>query len=524
MVALIGLLAIATVGSLIWCIATVVVRAPAESASDRFALAVVVLAVAGGALLRTLWLPAHHAMYVDEPWYAEAACNLARTGQAVLCETTWAGARCKPYAKAPGWPILLAPFVRVLGCQTWIGIAVSRLLGALAVLLIALAVRIAGGRWWPAAVAAVLLAVLPVHATWSVTAETNVAAATVFLAGLCGALLFLCRGAWSGAVLAAAAFSLATAIRTECAAPALVLAVVVAAAGAAPVAARGLAAAAIVLTCGVTLAAGAALWEMNTAISGGAFLSPANLWPHAIELLRQSAAMYGVLALSALAGALLLLRNTQWSSVLLFGGVALAGALAVLAYDRFHERMLLVAVMGLLPLAAFALAGVRAAQSAPARLARVAGAIVLAVIAGVWLQRLATAQPSETQLLETRIASRIGASALAGDALVIAAQPTVLAAAGAPHVMATETALGERRRLDEAIASGRPVFFLCDMFCEPGFQGGGGSAACDELLTTYALEPVITEVLHGRSYGLYRIAGRRTADTPHPACPRLRRG
>ncbi|MFN8641539.1 MAG: hypothetical protein U0802_07745 [Candidatus Binatia bacterium] len=119
-----------------------------------------VLAVA--ALLRVAVVPAHHAMYVDEPWYAEAACHLARAGQLSVCEETWSGARCTPYAKAVGWPVLLAPLVSFAGRgTTTVGISLNRVLGGvLTVLLVAVAGRRAGVGWWPGLLAAALLSAI----------------------------------------------------------------------------------------------------------------------------------------------------------------------------------------------------------------------------------------------------------------------------------------------------------------------------------------------------------------------------
>ena len=69
-----------------------------------------VTAMAVATLLRLVVVPPHHAMYLDEPWYGEAACNLARNGDLGLCERTWDGVTCTPYEKAPGWPVLIAGF------------------------------------------------------------------------------------------------------------------------------------------------------------------------------------------------------------------------------------------------------------------------------------------------------------------------------------------------------------------------------------------------------------------------------
>lgn len=525
MLALIGLLALATLGCATWCLASAARGGLRAAPGERPAVAAVAAAAAGGALLRWLVLPGHHAMYVDEPWYAEAACRLARSGELALCEATWAGERCVPYAKAWGWPIVLAPLAWALGCHGGIGIAVGRVLGVLAIPLAAVAVRSAGGSWWPAACAALLVAALPVHVEWSVTAETNVPAATAFLAGLCGALLYLRDGRPAGACLAVAAFGLAAAIRPESAAAGAVAAAVLAVAAPAPLPGRLLTAAGILLGGGAMLFAAAGLWSMNESISGGAFLSVANIGHHLAALAGAGGLASGALLLAACAAAAFLLRGDSPPAAVLLIGVTLAGGGVALAYDRFHERMLLVAAMGLLPLCGLGL-GSAVRAPAGARLRRIAaagGGILVAAILGLWVQRLLAARVPETQLLETRLAARVAAYAVPADALLLAAQPTVLAAAGVANVMATRVALADRARLDARLAAGDAVFFLCDMFCEPGFQAAAGSPGCREVLTDYALAPVVTESLHGRTYGLYRIEGRAPAGHAPPDCPRADR-
>src|SRR5437870_3515988 len=92
MLLFVALLIAATFASGAWCAGeTLAGRAPAWWRTGRPVTASVVLlaavvAVATG--LRFLLVPGHYAMYLDEPWYAEAACNLARFGHLVVCEET----------------------------------------------------------------------------------------------------------------------------------------------------------------------------------------------------------------------------------------------------------------------------------------------------------------------------------------------------------------------------------------------------------------------------------------------------
>jgi hypothetical protein len=486
-----------------------------RGAGTWLALALLLAVVVAGGALRYRLVPPHHAMYLDEPWYAEAACALARSGTATLCATHWGGRSCSAYEKAIGWPVVLAPWVLLAGCGTAAGIALNRILGTATILLVALATRAAGGRWWQAVLAAGLLAIHPTHIAWSATGETNVPAAAALLAGACGALRFLRRGDTAAAVLAVSALGVATAIRPESLLGALVIAVVVGVAAPPPRPRRQRAAVAIALVSAIAAASALPLWSMNAALSGGTFLAPATIARSLQRLAAGPEARVHALALAAAAAGAALGARRQGSAVaLLFGtGIVMSGV--VLAYDRFDARMLLAATVVLLPLAA------GAAGRGPARPGRgaIAGTAVLGLIAWFWAPALrAAAQVSEMQRLETRLAAAAPAVPLPEGALVIAPQPPVLAANGTPPPMALSTAFRDPDRLDQAVAAGAPVYFLCDMFCEHGFADGS-AAACDAMLARFTFTPVLEETIPGRTYGLYRVSPL-AAGATRPPCPR----
>src|SRR5262245_36226576 len=171
MLLFVAALVAATVASGVWCAGELLPRrvrgrcGTGRAVSGRAVAIAVVLFVAAG--LRFALVPPHHAMYVDEPWYAEAACNVARLGRLVVCEETWLGTDCVPYAKAAGWPVLMVPWTMLFGCDTTVGIDLNRLLGVATVLLAAIAARCAGAMWWQSVVAAAVLALHPVHVAWS---------------------------------------------------------------------------------------------------------------------------------------------------------------------------------------------------------------------------------------------------------------------------------------------------------------------------------------------------------------------
>jgi hypothetical protein len=109
---------------------------------------------------------------------------------------------------------------------------------------------------------------------------------------------------------------------------------------------------------------------------------------------------------------------------------------------------------------------------------------------------------------------------IADTALFIAEQPTVLAAGGVRRVMATREALRGEAGLRRAVSAGQPVYFLCDMYCEPGFEAAGSDAACREILTRFALQPVAEEVVPGRRYALFRLVDGPPTGAAAARCPR----
>ena len=474
-------------------------------------------AVSAAAILRFAVVPPHHAMYVDEPWYAETACHLVRVGQLAVCEETWSGTTCTPYGKAWGWPVLLSPLVAVWGCATTLGIWLNRVLGVGTVLLVAVATRCAGGGWGQGAVAAAILAIHPVHVAWSATGETNVAAAAAELAGLCGALLYARRGRLFWATLAAAILALSTAIRPESLLPAVACAVALALVADAAPRQRRLVGAAIAAASIAVAAGSVSLWRMNADLSDGTFFSPRNVVTNTVGLFEvPGPPVNSAVALLALAGAVVAVRSGQRRAAWVLLAPAVAGAVIALAYDRFHERMLLGATAAALPLVGFLVAPV-----ATQRLRVAAAGAGLLALAVLWSGPLVQAsRPPETQWLETRIAARVGAAALEPGALVVAEQPTVLRAAGVERVMASARAVEDETRLLQRIAEGRAVHFLCDMYCEPGFQGASGPSSCGTMLRRFAMTPVIEEAVPGRRYILYRLTGPAAPGAPAPDCPR----
>ena len=206
----------------------------------------------------------------------------------------------------------------------------------------------------------------------------------------------------------------------------------------------------------------------------------------------------------------------------------LRAALVVLAYDRFHQRMLLAATVGLLPLSAFAVrrGGLLAA---PARARRDRAAVrwrasILVVAASRWLWRRCPA-----------VGVAATGDAAAGDAHRFTRGSLTVRRGCTVHRRAADGARGGRHghghgdragaagrasSSSSSISAGRPVYFLCDMYCEPQFQAGATAPLCDAMFERFVLTPVVEETLHSRTYGLYRISGPASGDPAPRECPR----
>ena len=460
--------------------------------------AAVLLAVVGiAAFLRYQVATAHHAMYVDEPWYAEAACNLVRHGRLEICEETWRGRSCSAFEKAPGWPVLMAPWVAVRGCASSAGIEINQAIGTLTPMLVAIAAALAGATWWQAAIAGLVIALHPVHVEWSVTGETNVAAAAAFLVGLCGALLYIRRGATAAAATAIFALALSTSIRPESFAPALTAAFVVGLAGVTRRWRRAAFVIEVAIVAGIATWSGSSLWAMNESTSGGLFFSAGNI---AGSLVGLAGRIHAVAAAAAAGGAAMMLYRRRANAAALLAGTAVVGAGIVLAYDRFSDRMLLTAIVAAAPMVAFLFDCKRP------RLGAAAALLAAGLLGGVWADNLkALTTPSATQLLETRIVAAVAAQRLAPDSLFITDQPTVLAAAGFARVMSTREALREPQLLTGLVRGGTAVFYLHDMYCEERFAGGRGPERCRRMVELFAITPVVVEKMDDRSYKLYSV-------------------
>ena len=452
-------------------------------------------------------VPLHHAMYLDEPWYQEAAKNVLRGRGLVTCEFDGVREVCLPYEKSAGWPALLSLAFGVCGVRESTALGTSMLLGVLATPAAAFALRAAGGGWLQALLAALILAVHPLHIVWSATAETNVAAVTFLLLGLGGVLACLRQPGLLAALVGAGGLGVAAAIRPElwlAFLPGVLLvgmrerrSAVVLGIGAALAFLPGLASrdAFLVHNRGALFAwssPGTNAWQWVSATHEGGILSAA------------------LVLIAAGLGIGLLARQRQGATLMLAASSTAVAAFVLVYYPPagFCSRTMLGAV------APAALALALALRSR--WLLALAGLGVVAL--WPWSQDLAHHIP-DTQRIETQLPDMVHDLRLPAGSLVLAEWPTVLRASNDLPVMSISRALGSEGHTLDRLLLGRPVFLACDMFCEPGFGGSEEPPACPRLLRDFALEPQRTVGGPHRNYGLFRILGRSARPIDQPICP-----
>lgn len=439
-----------------------------------------------GAWLRVGLVPAHHVMYLDEPWYQEAASSLLEKGRMELCEETFQGEACTPYPKAPGWPVMLSGVFLFTGASDTAAIGFCAFLGILTILLAAACARLAGGGWLHSLAAAAMVSIFPSHVSWSATAETSIPATAALLAGLCGVLIFLRRSRLEAALLAMGGLTLCATVRPE-----LLVAVVPAVVLMVLMKKRMGYIGAGLLGVGVLFAifSMVSMWELNEEIYGGSFFSLGNLVesPAALFAVPGFGVVYVLIIVLGMVGTAV---KRGRPAVLLFGAAFLC-IITLLAFERFSERMMIAPAVVLIPLAGFA------GDWRKWRVPWIVGILVV----GVSVPGLRTAaRPSDTQVLQTRLSVAVAGHSLPKDALIVAEYPAVLTS---DHkVIATDRALSGD--LDDLIRR-RPVYFLKDMYCEEGFQGADKPIACGRILKDLELRPELEVRAPERVYGLYRL-------------------
>lgn len=145
----------------------------------------------------------HHVMYIDEPWYMEAAGNMLHTG--------FPG----EYYKSIGWPFLILIVFGIFGINNWVALYTSLFFGALTAFPLFLLTLAMTNRRMLALMTALIFSLLPFHVFWSATAETNVISVFFTVLSMWLAVLYYRKPSGRGLWLALAALSFTAQIRPE---------------------------------------------------------------------------------------------------------------------------------------------------------------------------------------------------------------------------------------------------------------------------------------------------------------------
>ena len=190
----------------------------AVAALRRLPVGVVVSALAVGALawaLRVGAVPAYGRIQTDEAYYAAIAGMFVRDG------VVWSDG----YAKAFGWPALLVPVFAVAGRSAAVAVGWSSVLGAATSAALTAWIGARTGRVAAGVTAGGLVALWPLHALWSRSAESMVAGGALVVALAAAADGQARRPGLRRAVGVACLAALAVAVRPEAVAVVAALAV-----------------------------------------------------------------------------------------------------------------------------------------------------------------------------------------------------------------------------------------------------------------------------------------------------------
>lgn len=156
------------------------------------------------ALVSRLMLPnLHQEIFIDEPWYAEAARNLLSSGMP------------GEYFKSIAWPFILSIVFKIFGVNNWVAIYTSIFFGSLTVFPLYFFTFLLTKKKLLSFLAPIAFAVLPLHIFWSATSETNVVSIFFIICSWFLAFLYLEKEKISWLWLVLASFSFTAQIRPE---------------------------------------------------------------------------------------------------------------------------------------------------------------------------------------------------------------------------------------------------------------------------------------------------------------------
>lgn len=145
----------------------------------------------------------YHKIYIDGPWYLEAAKNITTSGLQ------------GNYSKSIGWPLFLAIPFWLLGASNSVAFGMTVFLGALSPLLLFFIIKKIINDCWLAALGSLFLLFNPVHIFWSTSAETNVPALFFILLAISLWLFYFQKPSLELLLLSLAAAAMAALFRPE---------------------------------------------------------------------------------------------------------------------------------------------------------------------------------------------------------------------------------------------------------------------------------------------------------------------
>ena len=145
-----------------------------------WALFIIILLL--GSVLCFLVFPHYHMMYIDEPWYMEAAKNIQASGKPVICDYRLdLGVECHTLPKPIGWPFLLSIVLHLPFFKTqWLFFATAAL-GSLLIASIFILTLLIFRSHVIALSSSFLMAINPLFVQWSLSLESNTAAVFFFI-------------------------------------------------------------------------------------------------------------------------------------------------------------------------------------------------------------------------------------------------------------------------------------------------------------------------------------------------------
>tara|TARA_Y100000310_G_C20700789_1_gene829682 strand:+ start:5865 stop:7382 length:1518 start_codon:yes stop_codon:yes gene_type:complete len=136
-----------------------------------------------GVLIRLFLVPHHHRFFIDESFYIGAAKNLLFYFKSTIATGI--------YPKQIGWPALLTIPFFLFGVNNYVAIYTSIFFGSLSVILMYILVYLLSKNARLAIISSFLLAILPLHAIYSGTAETIIASVFFLLATLISFIIMI---------------------------------------------------------------------------------------------------------------------------------------------------------------------------------------------------------------------------------------------------------------------------------------------------------------------------------------------